>query len=195
MRARRPRSSIDAAAPTNLLLGNPAALKRAFDTGGASVVRGWVNALRDVRTNGGMPSQVDRRSFKVGENLAATPGAVIYREEMFELLEYRPSTPRVRSYPLLMIPPQVNKHYFLDLAPGRSLTEYLVGRGLHYFTVVWRNPRPGDGHWGIDDYVAAQLRALDVVREVSGSDRVGLLGACAGGLTTALMLGHLAADG
>jgi polyhydroxyalkanoate synthase len=186
---------VDAVAPTNLLVGNPAALKRAFDTGGASLVRGWVNALRDVSTNGGMPSQVDQRPFKVGENLAATPGAVIYREDMFELLEYRPSTARVRSRPLLMIPPQVNKHYFLDLAPGRSLTEYLVGRGVHYFTVVWRNPRPGHGHWGLDDYVAAQLRAVDVVREVSGSDRLGLLGVCSGGLTTALMLGHLTAVG
>ena len=186
---------VDAAAPTNLLVGNPAALKRAFDTGGASLVRGWANVLRDVGKNGGMPSQVDPTPFKVGENLAATPGAVIYREEMFELLEYRPSTPRVRSRPLLMIPPQVNKHYFLDLAPGRSLTEYLVGRGVHYFTVVWRNPGRGEGHWGLDDYVAAQLRALDVVREVSGSDRLGVLGACAGGLTTALMLGYLAAEG
>jgi polyhydroxyalkanoate synthase len=186
---------VDAAAPTNVLAGNPAALKRAFDTGGASVVRGWRNALRDVRSNGGMPSQVDRRPFKVGENLAATPGAVIYRDDIFELLEYRPTTARVRSVPLLMFPPQVNKHYFLDLAPGRSLTEYLVSRGIHYFTAVWRNPGPEHGHWGLDDYVAAQLRAIDVVREVAGSDRVGLLGVCAGGLTSALTLGHLAADG
>jgi polyhydroxyalkanoate synthase len=94
-----------------------------------------------------------------------------------------------------MIPPQVNKHYFLDLAPGRSLTEYLVGRGIHYFTMVWRNPRGEGGRWGIDDYVAAQMRAMDAVRDVSGSDRLGLLGVCAGGLTTALMLGHLAANG
>jgi poly[(R)-3-hydroxyalkanoate] polymerase subunit PhaC len=186
---------VDAAAPTNLLAGNPAALKRAFDTGGVSVVRGSRNALRDLRSNGGMPSQVDRRPFKVGENLAATPGAVVYRDDVFELLEYKPSTPRVRSRPLVMFPPQVNKHYFLDLAPGRSLTEYLVGRGVHYFTAVWRNPRPEHGDWGLDDYVAAQLRALDVVREVSGSERLNVLGACAGGLTSALMLGHLAADG
>jgi polyhydroxyalkanoate synthase len=186
---------VDAAAPSNLLVGNPTALKRAFDTGGASLVRGWRNAARDVLQHGGMPAQVDRRAFKVGENLAATPGAVIYRDDLFELLEYRPSTAHVRSQPLLMVPPQVNKHYFLDLAPGRSLTEYLVGRGIHYFTVSWRNAGPEDGRWGIDDYVAAQLRAMDVVREVSGSERLGLLGACAGGLTTALMLGHMAADG
>jgi polyhydroxyalkanoate synthase len=186
---------VDAAAPSNVLVGNPAALKRAFESGGTSLLRGWRNALRDLRSNGGMPSQVDRRPFKLGESLAATPGAVIYRDELFELLEYSPATARVRSQPLLMFPPQINRHYFLDLAPGRSLTEYLVGRGIHYFTVVWRNPGPEQGHWGIDDYVAAQLRAMDVVREVSGSDRVGLLGACSGGLTSALMLGHLAADG
>jgi polyhydroxyalkanoate synthase len=186
---------VDAAAPTNMLAGNPAALKRAFDTGGVSVVRGSRNALRDLWSNGGMPSQVDQRPFRVGENLAATPGAVVYRDDMFELLEYKPSTARVRSRPLLMFPPQVNKHYFLDLAPGRSLTEHLVGRGIHYFTAVWRNPEPEHGHWGLDDYVAAQLRAMDIVRDVAGSDRLGLLGACAGGLTTALMLGHLAAEG
>jgi polyhydroxyalkanoate synthase len=186
---------VDAAAPTNLLFGNPTALKRAFDTGGSSLVRGWRNAVRDIARHAGMPSQVDPTPFKVGESLAATPGAVIYRDDLFELLEYRPSTASVRSKPLLMIPPQVNKHYFLDLAPGRSLTEYLVGRGIRYFTAVWRNPGPEQGRWGLDDYVAAQLRAMDVVREVSGSDELGLLGACAGGLTSALMLGHLAADG
>jgi polyhydroxyalkanoate synthase subunit PhaC len=184
-----------ALAPTNLLPGNPAALKRAFDTAGLSLLRGARNALRDITTNGGMPSQVDSSSFEVGENLAATPGSVIHREEIFELIEYRPTTARVGSRPLLMIPPQVNKYYFLDLAPGRSLVEYLVGRGIHYFTIVWRNAREEHGHWGLEDYVEAQQRAVDVVRDVSGSDEVNLLGACAGGLTTALMLGHLAADG
>jgi polyhydroxyalkanoate synthase len=185
----------DAAAPTNLLAGNPAALKRAFETGGESLVRGLQNALRDVAQHGGMPAQVDRRPYTVGENLAVTPGAVVYREDMFELIQYAPATPQVRVRPVLMIPPQVNKHYFLDLAPGRSLVEYLVGRGMQYFTVVWRNPRAEDGHWGIDEYVGAQLRAMDVVREVSGSDELSLLGVCAGGLTTALMLGHLADEG
>jgi polyhydroxyalkanoate synthase len=186
---------VDAAAPSNLLVGNPAALKHAFDTGGKSVLRGWRKAVDDIGSNGGMPVRVDRGPFTLGKSVAATPGAVIYREELFELLEYRPSTDRVRSQPLLMIPPQINKHYFLDLAPGRSLTEYLVSRGIHYFTVVWRNPRPEHGRWGLDEYVAAQLRAMDVVREVSGSEQVALLGACAGGLTTALMLGHLQATG
>jgi polyhydroxyalkanoate synthase subunit PhaC len=184
-----------ALAPTNVLPGNPAALKRTFDTGGLSVLRGARNFVRDVVDNRGMPSQVDSRQFKVGENLAATPGAVIHRDEIFELLQYRPSTAQVRQRPLLMVPPQINKYYFLDLAPGRSLVEYLVGQGVQYFTIVWRNPQPQHGHWGVEDYVRAQLRALDVVAEVSGSDDVNLLGACAGGLTSALMLGHLAARG
>jgi polyhydroxyalkanoate synthase len=184
-----------ALAPTNLIAGNPAAIKRAFDTGGLSLVRGLRNFLRDVRTNGGMPSQVDMRPFRVGENLAATPGAVIHREELFEVLQYRPTTRTVGERPLLMVPPQVNKHYFLDLAPGRSLVEYLVDHGVHFFTIVWRNPRSEHGRWGIEDYVAGQLRAIDVVRDVAASDDVNLLGACAGGLTSALMLGHLAATG
>jgi polyhydroxyalkanoate synthase subunit PhaC len=182
-------------APTNVLLGNPAALKRAFDTAGASLVQGTLNMLRDLRDNGGMPSMVDTGPFKVGENLAATPGAVVYRDEICEVIEYAPSTTSVRERPLLMVPPQINKHYFLDLAPGRSMVEYLVGRGVHYFTIVWRNPRPEHGHWGMEDYLEAQLRAVDVVSEVARSDDVNVLGACAGGLTTGLMLGYLAALG
>jgi polyhydroxyalkanoate synthase subunit PhaC len=185
----------DAAAPTNLLIGNPAALKRAFDTAGVSVVRGAMNAVRDMSRHGGMPAQVDPRPYTVGENLAATPGAVVYRDDMFELIQYTPATPHVRARPVVMIPPQVNKHYFLDLAPGRSLVEYLVGRGVQYFTLVWRNPPAEAGGWGIDDYTAAQLRAVDVAREISRSDELGVMGVCAGGLTTGLMLGHLAATG
>jgi polyhydroxyalkanoate synthase subunit PhaC len=182
-------------APTNVLLGNPAALKRAFDTAGASLVQGTLNMLRDLRDNGGMPSMVDTGPFTVGENLAATPGAVVYRDEICEVIEYAPSTTSVRERPLLMVPPQINKHYFLDLAPGRSMVEYLVGRGVHYFTIVWRNPRPEHGHWGMEDYLEAQLRAMDVVSEVARSDDLNVLGACAGGLTTGLMLGYLAEQG
>ena len=184
----------DAMSPTNLLAGNPAALKHAFDTGGASLLRGARNAARDITRNRGLPTQVDRRGYVVGENLAATPGAVVYRDDMFELLQYAPATGRVRAMPVLMIPPQVNKHYFVDLAPGRSLVEYLVSRGVQFFTIVWRNPSADDGGRAIDDYVAAQLRAMDVVREITRSETLGLLGVCSGGLTAALMLGHLAAE-
>ena len=183
------------AAPTNTLAGNPAALKRAFDTAGLSVARGARNLVRDVLRNGGMPSQVDPRPFVLGENLAATEGAVVYRDDICELLQYRPSSARVHARPLLMVPPQVNKHYFLDLAPGRSLVEYLVGQGVQFFTLVWRNPTPEHGAWGIDAYIEAQLRALDVVADITGSEDANLFGACAGGLTSALMLAHLAARG
>ena len=183
------------AAPTNTLAGNPAALKRAFDTAGLSVARGARNLVRDVLRNGGMPSQVDPRPFQLGENLAATDGAVVYRDDICEVLQYRPSTARVHVRPLLMVPPQVNKHYFLDLAPGRSLVEYLVGQGVQFFTLVWRNPTPEHGAWGLEAYIEAQLRALDVVADITGNEDANLFGACAGGLTSALMLAHLAAHG
>jgi polyhydroxyalkanoate synthase subunit PhaC len=183
----------DSLAPTNFLPTNPAAIKRAYETGGLSVLRGTRNWLGDVRHNRGMPSQVDRRPYEVGKNLAATPGAVVHREEIFELLHYNATTPKVHARPFLLIPPQVNKYYFLDLAPGRSLTEYLIGQGLQFFTIVWRDPQKQHGHWGMEEYVAAQLRAIDVVREITGSDDVNSMGVCAGGLTSSLMLGHLAA--
>jgi polyhydroxyalkanoate synthase subunit PhaC len=182
-------------APTNFLYGNPAALRRAFETGGWSLLRGLRNLLDDLIKNGGMPSQVDTSAFRVGENLAATPGAVVYRDEICEVLQYAPSTPTVRSRPFIMIPPEVNKYYFMDLAPGRSFTEYAVAQGVPYFTVVWRNPRPEHGHWGVEDYVKAQLQAIEIACDVTGSPDVSVFGLCAGGLTTALMLGHMAATG
>jgi polyhydroxyalkanoate synthase len=182
--------------PTNFFLTNPAALKRAFETGGLSALRGGRNMLRDL-TRGGMPQMVNREPFPVGEKLACTPGAVVYRDEIFELLQYTPTTPAVRARPLLMVPPELNRYYVLDLAPGRSLVEYLVANGIQTFMIVWRNPRSelGHGRWGIDDYLAAQAKAAEVVKKITGSDTINWLGLCAGGITTALMLGHLAATG
>ncbi len=185
-----------AMAPTNVLVTNPAALKRAFETGGLSLVRGSRNMARDL-ARGGMPQMVSRESFPVGGKLACTPGAVVYRDEIFELLQYAPATPAVRARPLLMVPPELNRYYILDLAPGRSLVEYLVGHGIQPFMIVWRNPQPGLGHgrWGIDDYLMAQARAAEVARKITGSDTLNWLGLCAGGITTALTLGHAAATG
>jgi polyhydroxyalkanoate synthase len=185
----------EAVAPTNTLLGNPLALKRAFETGGASLWSGLRHLAHDVRQNGGMPAQVDRRPFRVGETLAVTPGQVVFRDEVLEVLQYAPSTPRVYARPLLMIPPQINKYYILDLAPGRSLIEYAVSQGFQVFAVSWRNPTPAQRDWGLEKYLAALLGATDVVRQISGSDRLNVLGACAGGITTAVLLGHLAARG
>jgi polyhydroxyalkanoate synthase subunit PhaC len=182
--------------PTNFFLTNPAALKRAFETGGLSVLRGGRNMVRDL-TRGGMPQMVNREPFPVGEKLACTPGAVVYRDEIFELLQYAPATPAVRGRPLLMVPPELNRYYIMDLAPGRSLVEYIVGNGIQPFMIVWRNPRAdlGHGRWGIDDYLAAQAKAAEVVKKITDSDTVNWLGLCAGGITTALMLGYLAAIG
>src|SRR5215510_8996911 len=182
--------------PTNFFWTNPAALKRAFETGGVSVLRGTRNMARDL-SRGGMPQMVNREPFPVGEKLACTPGAVVYRDEIFELLHYTPTTPSVRSRPLLMVPPELNRHYILDLAPGRSLVEYIVGNGIQTFMIVWRNPRAelGHGRWGLDDYLTAEARAAEVIKKITRSDTINWLGLCAGGMTTALMLGYLAATG
>jgi polyhydroxyalkanoate synthase subunit PhaC len=182
--------------PTNFLPTNPLALKRAFETGGMSVFRGGQNMLRDL-ARGGMPRMVNRDPFPVGDKLACTPGAVVYRDEIFELLQYAPTTPAVRSIPLLMVPPELNRYYVLDLAPGRSMVQYAVEQGIQVYMIVWRNPRAelGHGRWGLEDYLAAQARAAEVVREISGSDVVNWLGLCAGGITASLTLGYLAAKG
>jgi polyhydroxyalkanoate synthase len=184
------------ASPTNFFWTNPAALKRAFETGGLSALRGGRNMVRDL-ARGGMPQMVNRDPFPVGERLGCTPGAVVYRDEIFELLQYTPTTPAVRARPLLMVPPELNRHYVLDLAPGRSLVEYIVGNGIQTFMIVWRNPRAelGQGRWGLDDYLAAQAKAAEVARKITGSDTINWLGLCAGGITTALMLAYLAANG
>jgi polyhydroxyalkanoate synthase len=185
----------EALAPTNTLLGNPAALARAVETRGESVWRGVKHMVSDVAGNGGMPSQVDGRGFRVGENLAVTPGEVVFRSPVLELIQYAPATPMVRERPLLMIPPQINKFYILDLAPGRSLIEYAVAQGFQVFAVSWRNPTAAQRDWGLDTYVEALREATDVVREITGAEKLNVLGACAGGITTATLLGHLAAIG
>ena len=196
-RARFAADVISAAlSPTNYLGTNPAALREAVATSGLSLVRGAQNMLRDM-ARGGMPSMVDRKQFKVGKDLAATPGAVVYRDEMFELLQYTPTTPKVRAIPVLMFPPQINRHYILDLAPGRSLVEFAVSQGIQVFMVVWRNPSGarGDGKWGLDDYVAAAERAAGVVKKIARTDQLNMLGLCAGGITVSYVLAHLAAIG
>jgi polyhydroxyalkanoate synthase len=185
-----------ALAPTNYLGANPGALREAAGTGGLSLVRGARNMLNDM-ARGGMPSMVDRKAFTVGKDISCTPGAVVCRDEMFELLQYTPTTPKVRSIPVLMIPPQINRHYVLDLAPGRSLVEFAVSQGIQVFMVVWRNPssRLGHGKWGLDDYLAAEERANEVVKKITRSDKINLLGLCAGGITLSYVLAHLAAVG
>ena len=185
-----------AVAPTNYLGTNPEAMRTAVETGGLSLVHGAQNMLDDM-ARGGMPAMVDRKQFTVGKDISCTPGAVVYRDEMFELLQYTPATPKVHSIPLLMIPPQINRHYVLDLAPGRSLAEFAVSQGIQVFMIVWRNPSSqlGHGKWGLDDYLAAEERANEAVKKITRSDKINLLGLCAGGITLSYVLAHLAAIG
>ena len=185
----------EAAAPTNNLLTNPTALRVMVDTRGRSLVRGAKNLAWDARHNGGLPSQVDTRPFEVGRTLALTPGGVVKRSELYELLQYEPSTKRVQRRPLVIIPPQVNKFYFLDLAPGRSFIEHAVSQGLQVFTMSWRNPGPDQREWSLDDYVAACLEAIETACAITGSEDANVIGFCAGGITQSLLLGHLAATG
>ena len=180
-------------APTNTLLGNPAALKRAFETGGQSLLAGLRNMAGDLVSNRGMPSQVDKAAFTVGRNLAVTPGAVVFRNEMVELLQYQPTTPQVCERPTLMVVPTIGKYYFMDLAPGRSFIEHAVAQGVPMFVTSWRNPGPEHAAWGLDDYVQTCIDLVDVVCEITGSEKVNLLGLCAGGIISTLMLCVMAA--
>ncbi len=184
-----------AIAPTNNLLGNPAAMKEAVHTRGRSLVDGVRHAAHDIRSNGGMPSMVDTRPFVPGETVAATPGAVVFRNPVIELIQYTPTTKRVHRRPVFIVPPQINKYYVLDLAPNRSLVEHLVANGQQVFMVSWRNPGPEHRDWNLDTYLAALLEASDAALEITRSTDLNLLGVCAGGITTAALLGHLAAVG
>jgi polyhydroxyalkanoate synthase subunit PhaC len=179
--------------PTNFLPGNPAALKLAFDTLGRSVARGARNFVGDLRHNGGFPTQTDRSAFAVGTDLAITPGSVVYRSEVLELIHYTPSTDEVHERPLLVIPPPIGRYYFLDLRPGRSFVEYAVSRGQQVFMISWRNPTAEHRDWNIDTYASAARDCLAVIKEITGSDDVNSLGFCAGGILQTLLLNHLAA--
>lgn len=185
----------DALAPTNSLIGNPAAMKRLFETGGGSLVKGLQNAYNDLTKNGGMPSQVDGRPFKVGENLAVSPGAVVFQNEMLEVIQYNPKTENVYKTPLMIIPPQINKFYATDLAPDKSMIKFLTKMGYQTFAVSWRNPTRQHSHWGLESYVEALFDASEAVRKITRSPRINVTGACSGGITLALFLSELAARG
>lgn len=182
----------DALAPTNFLLGNPSALQRAFDTRGASLVRGLKNLIHDINHNHGMPSQVDKSAFAVGDNLATTPGAVIYRDDILELLQYQPTTDEVNVCPVLIVPPQINKYYVYDLSPEKSMVQFLLNSGMQVFVVSWRNPGPEHRSWGLTDYIHSLDHAIDHTRAIVDFDKTHVVGACAGGITLASALGYLA---
>jgi polyhydroxyalkanoate synthase len=187
---------VDALSPTNTLAGNPAALRRAFDTGGMSVVRGAKNMVDDLINNGGWPSQVDSTGFEVGVNMAATPGAVVFRSDLIELIQYTPQGRQVHTVPLLFCPPWINKYYIMDLAPGRSLIEWAVQHGHTCFAISYRNPDASMRDLKFQDYLKqGVLDAVRVVREITGAAEVNTLSVCLGGTLTALALAHNAANG
>jgi polyhydroxyalkanoate synthase len=183
----------DAVAPTNTLLGNPAALKRARETRGRSLIAGARNLVDDLRHNGGMPSMVDTRPFRPGRTTALSRGAVVHRTDVLELIQYAPTTSSVLRCPLVVVPPQINKYYVLDLAPGRSLVEHAVSRGQQVFMISWRNPGVEQREWDLTRYVDETEQALAVARRITRAPSVGVLGACSGGITAAGMLARLAA--
>nr|WP_238327988.1 alpha/beta fold hydrolase [Paraburkholderia mimosarum] len=185
----------DALSPTNMLLGNPAALKHVVDSGGLSLVGGLKNALFDILKNHGMPAQVDKNAFQVGKNLATSPGSVVFRNEVLELIQYAPATEQVYGRPQLIVPPQINKYYVFDLAEGKSIVNHLVKSEFQVFAVSWRNPTAAQADWDMDTYVAALLEAIKAIREITGSEDVNLHGACSGAMTIAALLGHLKARG
>jgi polyhydroxyalkanoate synthase len=183
----------EALAPTNALVGNPPALRKLIDTGGSSLLRGAANLCSDLAAGRVLPAQSNDGAFKVGVNLAATPGHVVLRTEMFELLQYGPQTAQVRERPTLVVPSIVNKYYAFDLAPGRSVLEHFVKQGLTMFVMAWRNPRPEHDHWGIAQYQEAIDQAIDAVARIRGVPDVNLWGVCGAGPVVTSLVGHYAA--
>lgn len=187
---------LDLVAPTNFLLTNPVALKRAFDTGGASVLRGARHFMDDLLTNGGRPRQVDTSPFRLGENLAATPAKIVYRNHLMELLQYTPQTPQVHATPLLCSPPWINKYYVMDLAPGRSFIEWAVQHGRTVFAISYRNPSADMSGTTMDDYlIHGPQQALEVVCDITGAETVDIVGLCLGGALTAITAAYLTQAG
>ena len=186
---------LEAVAPSNIALVNPSSAKAAIDTAGASLVRGARQFLRDMASAPRIPEMVDRSAFDVGGNLAITPGAVVLRTDVFELIQYTPQTEQVREVPLLLVPPTINKFYALDLAKDRSLVEFLVQEGQQVFVMSWRNPDARHAAWNFDTYVQAILDALGAVECISGADRTALTGICSGGILASMAAAYLSSTG
>jgi polyhydroxyalkanoate synthase subunit PhaC len=184
---------VSALAPSNAPLTNPTVLKAVIDTGGANLVKGFGQFVRDMSSRPRIPTMVDPDAFTVGEDLAITPGSVVLRTDVFELIQYRPQTARVRELPLVIVPPMINKFYVTDIAPNRSMVEHFVRHGQQVFTISWRNPGAEQADWSLETYVGAVLEAFDAVQEISGAGAVHTLGLCAGGITLSCAVAHLAA--
>jgi polyhydroxyalkanoate synthase len=186
---------VDAMATSNHPFLNPAAVKAALDSGGRSYTTGLRQFAQDMRSEPRIPAMVDPSGFQVGGNLATTEGAVVLRTPVFELLQYTPRTEQVRSVPLVLVPPMINKFYIADLAPGRSMIEHYLDASQQVFALSWRNPTAEHRGWDLDAYVRSVLDALEAVEQITGSARSHVLGLCAGGIVSSLAVAHLAATG
>ena len=186
---------IDALAPTNFAWSNPTVIKEVVDTGGGNLVRGARHLVQDLNTPPRLPATVDTSKFEVGGNVAVSPGSVVLRTDVFELIQYRPATEQVREVPLLFVPPTINKFYVFDISPGRSMIEHYVAQGQQVFAISWRNPDQEQGDFDLDTYAQAVAEARDAVASITAQSGVHLAAACSGGIITAGLLGHLAAAG
>ncbi len=185
---------VDMLSPTNFLATNPDALEKAVATDGQSLVQGLENLVRDIETNDGdlLVTLADRDAFTVGQNIATTPGEVVFRNRMLELIQYAPTTEKVHKTPLLIFPPWINKFYVMDLKPANSLIKWIVDQGFTLFVVSWVNPDAAYAGTGMDDYIHdGFLRAMAEVRRITGEKRINAVGYCIAGTTLGLTLAHL----
>ncbi|MGE0499528.1 MAG: alpha/beta fold hydrolase [Rhizobiaceae bacterium] len=185
---------VDTMAPSNNPMLNPTAVKTFVDSGGKSALNGLKNFLDDMTKNGGLPSSVDASKFKVGQNVANTPGTVVFRNEVIELVHYTATTDKVFQRPLLVVPPQINKYYSVDLSPEKSMIRFLLSQGIQPYCVSWRNPTAEQADWGLDSYIEALDEACDAAREITGADTVNIMGSCSGGITVSTYVAWLAAQ-
>jgi polyhydroxyalkanoate synthase len=188
------RQIIDLMAPTNFLATNPDALERAVETEGESLVKGLENLVRDIEANSGelLVTLADKNAFTVGQNIGTTEGAVVYRNRMFELIQFTPTTEQVHKTPLVIFPPWINKFYILDLKPQNSLIKWIVDQGFTLFVLSWKNPDASYADVGMDTYVEeGYLRAIEEVKKITGEPQVNAVGYCIAGTTLSLTLALL----
>ena len=188
------RQIVDMLSPTNFLGTNPDALEKALETDGASLVKGLENLVADIEANDGelLVTLADREAFHLGQNIATTPGAVVFRNRMFELIQYTPTTETVHKTPLLIFPPWINKFYVMDLKPQNSLIKWIVDQGFTLFVVSWVNPDASYADVEMDDYIREGfLTAMAETRKITGEAQINAVGYCIAGTTLGLTLAHL----